>query len=371
MRFLHLADLHLGKRFNDVDLLEDQKYALKQALEIAEDVEAILIAGDVYDKASPSGEAMALFDSFITKLVEMKKKIFIISGNHDSNQRISYFAKLLKFKDVYMTSAFEGVLQSYELEDEYGKLYVHLLPFIKPLYVKKIYPDEAIRSYEDAIRSILDHSAYDKKQRNIILVHQFITGSEKSESEEYAVGGLDNIDARIFEDFDYVALGHIHKPQAILRETLRYSGSILKYSFSEAKQHKGFCVVDVKDKGNIEIELKPIAFLHDVIDKKGFFEELMKEDYCEDYVRVTLHDEDIYPDMRIRLQSVFPNMMKFSINNSKTKVETNIIASEEFENKSIEELFSDFYKLQNNGNEPAKAQLDLLKDVLKKTEDDE
>ena len=369
MRFLHLGDLHLGKKLNDVDLLEDQKYALEQALEQADKVDCVLISGDVYDKADPKAEAMTLFDGFITSLVAKNKKIFIISGNHDSDQRISYFSKLLKENNVFFTSKFEGVLQTYELEDEYGKLYIHLLPFLKPIHVKRIYPEESIKSYEDAIKVVLEKSNVDTSKRNIILVHQFITGSERSDSEEYTVGGLDNIDYSVFDNFDYVALGHIHKPQHIVRETLRYSGSLLKYSFSEEKQNKSFCLVDVKEKGNIEITKEPIKFLHDVVTKEGLLEDILKQDYSEDYIRVILHDEDILPDTRIKLLTIFPNMMKFSVENSKTKYEKDVISGEEFENKSIKELFIDFYKFKNNNQEPDEARLQLFDEVLKKMED--
>lgn len=368
MKFLHLADLHLGKRLNDVDLLDDQKYVLKQALDVIDGVDAVLIVGDVYDKADPRADAMVVFDEFITNIVSKGKKIFIIPGNHDSDQRISYFSNLLVNNNVYMSSKFEGKLQTIKIEDEFGELYIHLLPFIKPIYVKKIYPEETIKNYEDAVKVILSKSNIDTSKRNIVLVHQFITGSERSESEEYSVGGLDNINASVFDSFDYVALGHIHKPQTINRETLRYSGSLLKYSFSEAKQNKSFCIVDFKEKGNIGIELKPIKFLHDVIEKEGLLEDLLKEQYTEDYVRVTLHDEDVYPDSRVRLLTVFPNMMKLSIVNSKTKEEKDILVEEEFKNKSIKDLFIDFYRMQNNNQEPSAAQIDLFDDVIKKME---
>ena len=365
MKFLHLADLHLGKRLNDVDLLKDQEYALKQILSKTDSYDAILIAGDVYDKADPKAEAMTLFDSFVTELVRKEKKVFIIAGNHDSDQRISYFSSLLASNNIYFSRKFEGVLQTISLEDEYGELDIHLLPFIRPIHVKRIYPEESIKTYEDAVRVVIEKSNIDKTKRNILLAHQFITGSERSDSEEYAVGGLDNVDAAVFDGFDYVALGHIHKPQKIKRETLRYSGSLLKYSFSEATQNKSVCYVDFKDKGNIEISASAISFLHDVVVKEGFYDDLMKEDYSEDYIKVILHDEEVYPDARARLLTVFPNMTKFSIINSRTKEEKDVIAEEEFENKSIADLFIDFYKIQNNNHEPDEGRMQLLMDIIK------
>lgn len=371
MRFLHLADLHLGKRLNDVELLEDQKYALKQAIDLNDRYDAVLISGDVYDKQDPKAEAMTLFDNFVTSLVNMDKKVFIISGNHDSDQRISYFSNLLEHNNVFFSKRFEGVLQTITVNDEYGEIDIHLLPFIKPIVVKKIYPDEVIKTYEDAVDVVLQRSKIDTNKRNIILTHQFITGSERSESEEYSVGALDNISAELFDNFDYVALGHIHKPQKMLRETLRYSGSLLKYSFSESNQKKSFCLVDFKEKGNITIEKEPIKFLHDVVIKEGYYDDLIGSDYSEDYIKVILHDEEVYPDARYRLLTVFPNMMKFVIENSKTKEEKTVIAEEEFENKSITDLFVDFYRIQNNNQEPDQARMDLFRDIVKKLEGEE
>ena len=369
MKFLHLGDLHIGKRLNEVDLLEDQKHVLEQAVELSDRADAVLIAGDVYDKAVPSAEAMSVFDGFISELVAKGKKIFIISGNHDNDQRISYFSSLLKKNEVYVTSRFEGKLQSYELEDEYGKLCVHLLPFVKPSSVRLFYPEIEIASHEDAVKAVLDNSPVDTSIRNIIVAHQFITNSETSESEERWIGGQDNISAELFDSFDYVALGHIHKPQKISRDTLRYAGSILKYSFSETRHVKSFPIIDIKEKGNIELEFVPIKFLHDVIEKEGLLEELMKEPYCTDYARITLLDEDVEPDARYRLQTIFPNMMKMAIRNSKTYAEADIIAEQEFENKTIKELFVDFYRYQNNSVDPSEAELKLLEKVIEKIGD--
>ncbi len=372
MKFLHLADLHLGKRLNDVSLLDDQKYALQQALEIAEDVDGILIAGDIYDKPNPPGEAMSLFDWFLTSLVKLGKKVFMISGNHDSSIRISYFSDIIERQGIYSSGDFEGVLQKIDLEDEYGPLHIYLLPFIKPVDVKKFYPDEEIGSdYQKAVEVVLKNSYVDKNERNIILVHQFITGSERSDSEEITVGGIDNISYEVFADFDYVALGHIHKPQENGRKTVRYSGSLLKYSFSETKQVKSFCIVDFKEKGNIELSFVPVKFLRDVRDVEGCLSDLLKMDYSEDYVRVILKDEEIAPDSRVRLLTIFPNMLKFVVSNSSSMQEYDIDVDKELANKSIEELFIDFYSLQNNDNKPTDKQMDLLRKVIEEVQEEE
>ena len=213
MKFLHLADLHLGKKLLEVDLIEDQKYVLQQAIEIMKDQDCLVISGDVYDKPVASVEAMNLFQWFISELVKLNKKIFIVSGNHDSNKRLAYFSSLLRSSNIFISDEINGKLQSYSLDDEYGKISIHLLPFIKPADIKNFYPDIEINTYQKAIETVISNSNIDRKERNIILAHQFITGASRSDSEEYFVGGLDNVDASCFDGFDYVALGHLHNCQ--------------------------------------------------------------------------------------------------------------------------------------------------------------
>lgn len=370
MKFLHLADLHLGKRLNDVSFLEDQVRLLCQVEEIArnEQADAVLIAGDVYQKASPQSEAMAAFDQFITRLKSMGLRVFVISGNHDSAQRISYFSSLLKQTGVYVSEAFDGHLQQVTLQDGYGEIVVSLLPFLKPVQVRQFYPDEKIETYQDAMQTVLRHSPVEPAKRNVLVCHQFITGAEISDSEEKTLGGLDNIDASVFADFDYVALGHIHKPQKCTRETLRYAGSLMKYSFSEVNQKKSVTVVEMGEKGNVVVHTVPLNAPHDMRLVEGFLDEVMVLPYSEDYVWVTLRDELPPPDARVTVSTVFPNMMKFSILNSKTKTDEDILAKEQMENKTIEELFSDFYRLQNNDQPPTSQHMRILRTLLKKLE---
>ena len=370
MKFLHLADPHLGKRLNDVSFLEDQVRLLCQVEEIArnEQADAVLIAGDVYQKASPQSEAMAAFDQFITRLKSMGLRVFVISGNHDSAQRISYFSSLLKQTGVYVSEAFDGRLQQVTLQDGYGEIVVSLLPFLKPVQVRQFYPDEKIETYQDAMQTVLRHSPVEPAKRNVLVCHQFITGAEISDSEEKTLGGLDNIDASVFADFDYVALGHIHKPQKCTRETLRYAGSLMKYSFSEVNQKKSVTVVEMGEKGNVIVHTVPLNAPHDMRLVEGFLDEVMALPYSEDYVWVTLRDELPPPDARVTVSTVFPNMMKFSILNSKTKTDEDILAKEQMENKTIEELFSDFYRLQNNDQPPTSQHMRILRTLLKKLE---
>lgn len=370
MKFLHLADLHLGKRLNDFSFLEDQVRLLCQVEEIArsERADAVLIAGDVYQKASPQSEAMAAFDQFITRLKEMGLAVFVISGNHDSAQRISYFSSLLKNSGVYVSEVFDGHLQQVTLQDEHGELVVSLLPFLKPIQLRRFYPDEKIETYQDAVQAVLRHSPVDTSKRNVLVCHQFITGAEISDSEEKTVGGLDNIDAAVFSDFDYVALGHIHKPQQCARETLRYAGSLMKYSFSEVNQKKSVTVVEMGEKGETQVHIVPLNAPHDMRLVEGLMDDVLTMPYSEDYVWVTLRDELPPPDARVTVSTVFPNMMKFSVVNSKTKTDIDVLAREAMENKSPEELFSDFYRLQNNDCPPGPRHMEILRSLRKELE---
>ncbi len=372
MKFLHIADLHLGRRMGDISLLEDQAYVLKQIVEIAKEEKAdgILIAGDVYQKASPNAEAMTLFNDFVTSVVGLGIKVFVISGNHDSDQRISYFSSLIKNAGVYVSEKFEGTLQQITMNDEYGEVVINLLPFIRPANVRKCYPDEAIESYDDAIKAVLAHSIVDKSKRNILVAHQFITGAQTCESEERVVGGVDNVDASLFDAFDYVALGHIHGAQKVGRDTMRYAGSPYMYSFSETNHKKSVTIVEVKEKGNIVIDTRPLKFIHQVRDVEGMLDEILNMPYSEDFVRVIVHDELTPPDARISVGTVFPNMMKYFIQNSRTIQEVDVIAKESIDDKDVVSLFIDFFKLQNNDAEPTSEQLEVLNEVLKGLEED-
>ena len=368
MRFLHIADLHLGRQMNDLSLLPDQTYILDQIVSIAEAerVDAVLIAGDVYQRSSPQAEAMALFDKFVSSLVRMGKRVFVISGNHDSALRISYFSALIRSSGVYVSEAFDGKLQCVELEDGIA---VWMLPFLRPSQVKRCLPEAKIVTYQDAVEAVLRQADIDPGKLNILLCHQFITGCETSDSEERAVGGLDDIAANVFDAFDYVALGHIHRPQRVFRDTLRYAGSPLKYSFSEANHKKSVTVVDARGKGDIAVRAVPLQPLRDVRLVEGMLDELMAMPYSEDYLWATVHDELPPPDARVTLSVNFPNLMKFSVVNSRTKYDVDVLAAQRMENKSVSELFSDFYRLQNNDQAPSEAHMKVLQKVLRELEE--
>jgi len=370
VKFLHIADLHLGKRLNGVSFLEDQIFLLNQisALAEAEHADAVVIAGDVYQKASPQSEAMAAFDAFVTRLAAAGIRVLVISGNHDSAQRISYFSALVRNAGVYVSEEFTGTVQTVALSDAFGEVRFGLLPFLKPIQARRFYPDEKIETYEDAVRAVLRHSPVDPAARNVLVCHQFVTGAETCDSEETAVGGLDCVDASAFDDYDYVALGHIHGPQRLKRDTLRYAGSLMKYSFSEVNHRKSVTVVEMLEKGDVRLHTVPLTAPHDMRTVEGMLSDVMAMPYSEDYVWVTIHDELPPPDARVTISTVFPNMLKFSVVNSKTKMDIDVLAREQMESKSVPELFSDFYRLQNNDVAPSERHIEMLTAILKELE---
>ena len=369
MRFIHTADLHLGKRLHDVPLLEDQIYMLDELkkLAIERGADAVMIAGDVYQSSSPPSEAMSAFDGFVTALAAAGIRVFAVSGNHDSERRVAYLASLVRGSGIYVSERFTGTLQQFTMEDEHGEIVVSLLPFIKPINVRRCFPEETIESYQDAAAAVLRHSPVDTAKRNILICHQFITGAQTAGSEELSVGGVENIDAALFKDFDYVALGHIHRAQRVGRETVRYAGSPLKYSLAEAAHKKSAAVVDMGAKGDVRIELVPLTPLHDVREVEGYLDEIMRMPYSEDYVRVTVRDELVPPDARVTVTTVFPNLLRFEVRNSKTGEAAEMSDAQDVEDKSVEELFRDFFSLQNNGAQPDEEQLALIREVLRES----
>ena len=373
MRFIHTADLHLGKRLHDVPLLEDQIYMLDELRRLAVEraADAVVIAGDVYQSSSPPSEAMSAFDGFVTALAAEGIRVFAISGNHDSERRVSYLASLVRGSGIYVSERFTGALQQFTLTDGHGEIVVSLLPFVKPITVRRCFPDEVIESYQDAAAAVLRHSPIDTAKRNILVCHQFITGAELAGSEELSVGGVENIDAALFEDFDYVALGHIHRAQRVGRDTVRYAGSPLKYSLAEAAHKKSAAVVDMGAKGEVSIELVPLTPLHDVREVEGFLDEIMRMPYSEDYVRVTVYDELVPPDARVTVTTVFPNLLRFEVRNSKTGAAAESVEPQDVENKSVEALFCDFFSMQNNGIQPNEEQLALIRRVLSESGEEE
>lgn len=355
MRFLHLSDLHLGKRVNEFSMLEDQAYILKEILNIIDEqkVEAVLIAGDIYDKVIPSAEAVRLLDDFLTRLAARELPVFLISGNHDSAERVAFGSRLMSSRQIYLSPVFESDVEPITISDRYGEINIYMLPFVKPSLVKRVYPEEEIITYQDAVNAAVQHMQIDTDKRNILLAHQFVTGAARCDSEELSVGGLDDVDASIFDGFDYVALGHLHGPQKIGKETVRYSGTPLKYSFSEANQKKAAVIVDVEEKGKINIQQIPLVPKHDMREIRGTYMEVTALDFykdmkTDDYLHITLTDEEDVPDAIGKLRTIYPNIMKLSYDNLRTRAAVTVRGTAEVEEKSPMELLKEFYELQNN-----------------------
>ncbi len=326
MKFIHLSDLHLGKRVNEVSMLDDQRYILGRIRQVidGERPDAVLIAGDVYDRPTPPVEAVELFDDFLYSLVKRDLPVFVISGNHDSPERLSFCARMIDASGIHFARVFSGRVEPFSLSDAYGPVDIFPLPFLKPAAVRRFYPDEAIDSYTDALRAAIGHMEIDPGRRNVLIAHQFVTGAERSDSEEMSVGGLDNVDAAVFAPFDYVALGHLHGPQNVGSERVRYCGSPLKYSFSEANQVKSVTVAELGAAGELTVRAVPLVPLRDLRELRGTYEELTdRRNYggtaIGDYLRVTLTDEEDVYDALGKLRTIYPNLMKLDYDNLRTR----------------------------------------------------
>lgn len=371
MKFFHLSDLHLGKRLNEYSLLEDQSYILDQILRAVdcEKPDGVIIAGDLYDKPTPPAEAVALLDSFLSRLAAQEIAVFIISGNHDSPERISFGARLMERSRVYLSPVYSGSISPITMEDTLGQVDVFLLPFIKPANVRSFYPDEAIDSYTAALSHVIAQLDIHPDRRNILVTHQFVMGAVRSESEDVTVGGSDAVDASVFAPFDYVALGHLHAPQNVSGDRIRYCGTPLKYSFSEAKQQKSITVVELGSKGELTIRCLPLAPLRDMIEIKGAYEELVERSYYQelhrdDYFHITLTNETDVPDAAAKLRVIYPNLMKLDYDNRRTRAMHGADDSAgPAESRSPLALFSDFYERQN-GQPMTKEQETYMKQLI-------
>ena len=373
MKLIHLSDIHLGKRVNEFSMLEDQAHILKKILAVVDEEkpDGVLIAGDVYDKSVPSTEAVQLFDDFLVRLAERKLPVFIISGNHDSPERLSFANRLIDAVGIHLAPVYNGVVEPITLSDEYGPVNVYMLPFIKPAHVRGFFPDTEITGYSDAVAAAIGRMNIDKTQRNVLITHQFVTGAQRSDSEELSVGGTDNIGAEVFCDFDYVALGHIHGPQNMDSGRIRYCGSPLKYSFSEAAQQKSVTVAELKEKGTLEIHTVPLIPRRDMVELKGSYQQLTLREfyenttYQEDYTHITLTDEEDIPDAVAKLRAVYHNLMKLDYDNTRTRHSVAISGAENVETRSPIDLFAEFYELQN-GLPMSAEQTELVASLIEK-----
>lgn len=356
MKLIHLSDLHLGKRISDYSMLEDQEYILKKIINVI-DVEkpaAVIVAGDVYDKSIPSAEAVKLFDDFLVSLAKRKLEVFVISGNHDSAERIAFGSRIMDASGIHLSPVYDGKVAPITLSDEFGDVNFYMLPFVKPANVRRFYEDEEIISYTDAIQCAVSHMSIDSEKRNVLVTHQFVTGARRSESEDISVGGTDNVDATVFESFDYVALGHLHSPQNCSSEKIRYCGTPLKYSFSEAKDQKTVTIVELGAKGSLSVRETTLVPMRDMVEIKGKYNDIMQKSYYEntsyqnDYTHVILTDEEDIVDAIGKIRTVYRNLMKLDYDNRRTRNTAQIDGATDVETKSPFELFSEFYELQNN-----------------------
>lgn len=375
MKFIHLGDLHIGKTLGDYNLIDDQKYLLDQILGIIKDksVDAVLIAGDVYDRALPSEAAVDLLDYFMSSLAENGTKAYIISGNHDSEERLNYGRKFFANKGIHIVSKFAGELEKIELEDEFGKLNICLLPFIKASQVRHYHPDQEIDSYDDAVRTVIEHADIDYNERNILIAHQFVTGEDgpKIAGSEGAsvtnVGLVEKISCESLKDFDYVALGHLHSAQQVGYESIRYSGSLLKYSLNEVNSDKSVPVITLKEKGNMEIELVPLKPMRDLRHITGKLDQLLRSENItdtNDFMYVTLTDEDMINDAMGIIQHYYPNTVKLDYRNSHTRELEDLSIGEIEDSKSFDELISDFYK-KMYGKDISEEELEIMMSVAR------
>ena len=371
MKLMHLSDLHLGKRVNEFSMLEDQTYILNKIIHIIDEEQpsGIILAGDIYDKPIPPAEAVELFDDFLYKLSQRELNVFIISGNHDSAERISFGSRLFDKAGIHLSPVYNGNISPIELSDDFGKINIYMLPFIKPVHVRRYFPDEEISSYTDAMSIVINNMHIDTDARNILVTHQFVTGSSRTESEDISVGGSDNVDASVFKDFDYVALGHIHRSQSCGSDYIRYCGTPLKYSFSEANDTKSITVIDIKEKGNIKLDFIPLTPLRDMVEIKGKYNEIMLKDFYEgstlrnDYLHITLTDEDDIQDVITKLRVVYKNIMKLDYDNQRTRNSAEINLINDMESKSPLELFDIFYE-SRNGQHLNDIQKDFMENII-------
>lgn len=372
MKLLHLADLHIGKRVNEFSMIEDQRYILTKILNIIDEEkpDAILIAGDVYDKSVPSSEAVEVLDKFINDIASRKIETFIISGNHDGAERLAFASKLIDTTGIHISPAYNGKVEARSLNDEYGSVNFYMLPFIKPINVKQIFNLEENISYSDAVKIAIEKMNIDKSQRNVLLSHQFVTGASVCDSEDLSVGGTDGVSATVYKDFDYVALGHIHGPQKVSRDTIRYSGTPLKYSFSEVNHKKSVTIVNIEEKGNVTVSTIPLDAKRDLVELKGKYYELMDKSFydkknLDDYYHITLTDENDVVDAIFKLGKIYKNIMKLDYDNARTQSIGKLTAVNDVEHKQPIELIDDFYKNQN-GLDMDENQLSYINSIIEK-----
>ncbi len=349
MKIVHISDLHLGKKLHELSLYDEQKNFLEQITEITvrENADCVIIAGDVYDKSVPPADAVSLFDDFLSGLADRKIPVLIISGNHDSAERLSFGSRIMNNKGIYFSPVYNGEVEPVILSDEYGEVYFYMLPFIRPSAVRRFFEEEKINDYTDAVNAAINAMNVDFSRRNVIISHQFVTGASCCDSEEIFVGGLENVDSSVFDGFCYTALGHIHSPQNIGSEKIRYCGTPFKYSFSEASHNKSVTIAEIDKNGEVSITLIPLTPIHEMCEIKEKFEVIKTLKNSDDYMHITLTDEEDVPNALDKLRLKFSNLLLLDYDNTRTKAQSEILNVTETISKTPIEMFDDFYTMQN------------------------
>lgn len=372
MKFMHLADLHIGKSVNGYSMIDDQIFALDEIvklLEEEENIKMLIIAGDIYQNTVPSVEAIKVFEKFLIKLNSLDITTLIISGNHDSSDRLSYANEFFRNSKIYISNSYKGEIEKVSFEDEYGRINFYLFPYIKPANVKRYFEDREIISYQDAVKAVIDSIELDHNERNVIISHQFILNAEISESEEIYAGEAEAVSMNLYKDFDYVALGHIHKKQSFMNGKIRYPGALLKYAASESNYDKSITIVDIKGKNNIEIIEKKIEYLHEMRKIRGLFDDIItsasQDTKSHDYINIELLDDVEVSEGLQRLREFYPNIM--TMRYTKLKIGDNDFENYDFGEyeKSPLELFNDFYYLRT-GEEISDSKQKIIKDAIDK-----
>jgi len=368
MRFLHLSDLHIGRRVNGFSMLEDQAHVLEQAMEMARQADAVLLAGDLYDKAQPSAEAIRMVGDFLVRLSRLGKPVFGISGNHDSPEQVAYCRELLGECGVWMSQTFDGTITPHVLRDEWGEVHVWLLPFIRPASVRMFFPQ--VKTYEDAVRAALGTAQRDQQARHVLVAHQYVSGAEVCESEMRLIGGLDQISLSAFDGFDYVALGHLHSPQQMAQGRVCYAGSPLKYSLSEENQRKSALMVSLGKNGECTVEKRPFEPLRDMRTVTGKLADVAApENHSEDYVYAVLTDKEVLLDPLGALRMTYPRLLGMRIRNSRSNEEAAEVENADAENLTPLEHFQAFYTLQNRDTPPDEQRLKVMRQIFEEAEE--
>lgn len=377
MKLIHLSDLHLGKRLNGFSLLEDQAYILNEILSVIDDEkpDAVLIAGDVYDRATPAAEAVRLCDEFLVQLSKRGLRVVVISGNHDSAERLAFGARLMEGSGVTLAPVFDGSVTPVTLSDAFGEVFIWPLPFLRRTQVQRWFPDTPLTTETAAIAAVIADMHPDETARNVLIAHQFVTGAQQCDSEELQVGTADSVDASVFDAFDYVALGHLHGPQSVGRETVRYCGTPLKYSFSEKDHEKSVTVVALGEKGDVTVRTVPLTPMHEMRQLRGSYDALtLRANYAgtatDDYLRIVLTDEQDVPDAMSRLRMIYPNIMDLGYDNTRTRSEAELLPIDMTQRRTELELFQEFYFLQN-GQEMTPEQSDFAARLLREIKEEE